>query len=186
MGTKPKRFSIRVYAALCVGASVLCGMPVAMGSVTPGATNINYYVSPIDGSSQPYSVYVCNPYNAAVKHPVVIDLHGFGGRFKATRDAGEAARNVPNVLFVVEDLGIAHVEGAVDIGLDAKHQQRITHVLPHGRGHLVLAGKQRREERAVSPHDRVLFVEYVERRLAVVGVDGRFDRIANVVNNPAS
>lgn len=87
MRTQPVRVSIRTQAALSALTVLVSG--VAGASTTPGATNINYYVSPIDGSSQPYSVYVPNGYDPAVKHPVVIDLHGFGGRFKTSRTVTE-------------------------------------------------------------------------------------------------
>lgn len=41
---------------------------------------VNYYVSSIDGSFQPYGVYIPNPYDSGRAHPVVIHMHGFGGR----------------------------------------------------------------------------------------------------------
>ncbi|MBI3946767.1 MAG: prolyl oligopeptidase family serine peptidase [Armatimonadetes bacterium] len=41
---------------------------------------INYYVSDIDGSYQPYGIYLPQPYDPERPHPVVLHLHGFGGR----------------------------------------------------------------------------------------------------------
>lgn len=47
--------------------------------VTPGYA-VNYYLSEIDGSYQPYGVYIPDPYRPDEPHPVVLHLHGFGGR----------------------------------------------------------------------------------------------------------
>ena len=47
--------------------------------ITPGFA-VNYYLSDIDGTYQPYGVYLPDPYDPGVLHPVVLHLHGFGGR----------------------------------------------------------------------------------------------------------
>jgi len=39
-----------------------------------------YYTSPVDGTEQPYHVYIPRTYNPDVPSPIVLSLHGFGGR----------------------------------------------------------------------------------------------------------
>ncbi len=55
-------------------------IPGSAAAATPGAVNIERYVSEIDGSEQPYSVYVPDPYDPSRPHPAVFHLHGYGGR----------------------------------------------------------------------------------------------------------
>lgn len=56
--------------------------------VTRPGNTLCYYTSPIDGTEQPYFVYIPTTYNPDRPAPVVVSLHGFGGRtYPAAGDA---------------------------------------------------------------------------------------------------
>lgn len=48
-------------------------------AVTPGSY-LKQYTSSVDGSLQPYGLYIPTPYMAADAHPVIFSCHGFSGR----------------------------------------------------------------------------------------------------------
>ena len=48
------------------------------GALSPGSY-LYYYTSAIDGSSQPYGLYLPSPFVPATPHPVIFIGHGFGG-----------------------------------------------------------------------------------------------------------
>ena len=63
---------------LCV---VLLGVSWARAyEVARPGNRLCYYLSPVDGSRQPYYVYVPDSYDPRRSTPVVFSLHGFGGR----------------------------------------------------------------------------------------------------------
>src|ERR1051325_9954554 len=65
--------------------------------------------------------------------------------------------------------------------LRAHQRLRITNVRPQIGRHLARVLKKTRKDSAVSVDDRILVIEHVERRGAVVRVDHDFDAVANVV-----
>ena len=95
---------------------------------------------------------------------------------------GEALGHVPDVLLVVEDGRVAHVEGTVDLGLDVEDEFRIAGMLADRGGHGLHGLEQLRKQVGVGLDDRVFGVEDIELGGAVVGIDGRLDRVANVVD----
>lgn len=44
------------------------------------ASSMESYVSEVDGSSQRYGLYIPEPFDPEVPHPVVFNAHGYGGR----------------------------------------------------------------------------------------------------------
>ena len=92
------------------------------------------------------------------------------------------ARQVPEVLLVIEGLRIEHVIGAVDLGLHAEQRLRVARVAPQVRRHLRGALEQVGEEALVGRDDRVVGREDVQVRLAVVGIHGGLHGIADVVD----
>ena len=67
--------TVHVGVILCAAA----GLVVPAAAVTTGFSKLSY-VSTIDGSTQPYSVYIPLAYDPGNPHPVVIQMHGFGWR----------------------------------------------------------------------------------------------------------
>lgn len=67
----------------CVVALLWCA---GAWGVSPGNYLLSY-VSAIDGSTQPYGLYIPTPYVAAAAHPVIFIGHGFGGHASATFNA---------------------------------------------------------------------------------------------------
>jgi pimeloyl-ACP methyl ester carboxylesterase len=65
-----------------------CAATIAYEPVRPGDYACTY-MSPIDGSMQPYHVYVPTSYNPEAAAPAAFFLHGFGGR---TRPLGHGRR----------------------------------------------------------------------------------------------
>lgn len=61
---------------------------------TPGQVTVERYVSAIDDSEQPYSVYVPNGYSPALPHPVAFHMHGYGGRMSTSVSSFQAQRAV--------------------------------------------------------------------------------------------
>lgn len=59
-------------------------------SVIPPGNHLWYYRSPLDQTLQPYYVYIPRGFDPQAAHPVVVFLHGFGGR--ASRAAPDAWR----------------------------------------------------------------------------------------------
>ena len=88
----------------------------------------------------------------------------------------------PEILAVVEHVGIRHVIQAVDGRLQLEQQLRIADVLAQLRRHRRRVLEQARENAAIRGDDRIARVEHVERRRAVVGVDDRLDAVAHVVD----
>ena len=80
----PTTFEPGVYSGtLEVNAPGAFGDPraaVSLTAATPGSSNLVYYTSFIDGSLQPYGLYVPNPCDAGVSRPVAFYGHGYGGR----------------------------------------------------------------------------------------------------------
>jgi hypothetical protein len=61
---------------------VLAILVSAIGMVSPAlaASYVWWYTSDVDGSLQPYGVWIPTTYDPSVPAPVVIHLHGYGGR----------------------------------------------------------------------------------------------------------
>ncbi len=64
---------------VCVALWVTSAAALCHDVVRPGNCRC-YYLSPVDGSLQPYHVYVPETYRPDRPAPVVFSLHGFGGR----------------------------------------------------------------------------------------------------------
>ena len=88
---------------------------------------------------------------------------------------------VPGIGFVVESVGVAHVEQPVDVGLHAENQFRITDVAAQIGGHGGRRLEQIGKQIPISLQQRVVRFEDVEMHRAVVGIDGGLHGIADVV-----
>jgi pimeloyl-ACP methyl ester carboxylesterase len=73
------RVTLLIFISLIIALSVRV-FPHQEQPAPPGVA-LNYYRSEVDGTWQPYGVYVPTSYAESAKHPVVFHLHGFGGRF---------------------------------------------------------------------------------------------------------
>ena len=105
-------------------------------------------------------------------------LHALGG----TGVAGQTLAHVPNVLAVVEHGRVTHVERPVEFRLDVEDQLRIAGVLANRGGHRLHRLEQVREHVRIGLDDRIGPVEHVDRGGPVIGVDGGFDGVADVVD----
>ena len=93
----------------------------------------------------------------------------------------ELVRHLPPILAVVEGRGIGHVVGAVHLGLDGEQVLGIADVTLQIRRHLAAVLEQAGQHLPIGLDDRIVGVEDVERDRAVIGVDDRLDRVAQVV-----
>jgi hypothetical protein len=69
-----------VLAVLALGVGKAPTLTLAQGDDDDPTGQYFWYTSGIDGSLQPYGVWIPSPYNPNVPHPVVLHLHGYGGR----------------------------------------------------------------------------------------------------------
>jgi pimeloyl-ACP methyl ester carboxylesterase len=69
-----------VLAVLALGVGKAPTFTLAQGEDDDPLGQYFWYTSGIDGSLQPYGVWIPSPYDPNVPHPVVIHLHGYGGR----------------------------------------------------------------------------------------------------------
>ena len=60
----------------------LASCAIAGTVARPGKVTVNYYHCPLDGTEQPYSVWLPRDYDAKRKWPLVIQLHGLGGNYR--------------------------------------------------------------------------------------------------------
>ncbi|OIO95231.1 MAG: hypothetical protein AUJ92_08280 [Armatimonadetes bacterium CG2_30_59_28] len=75
-----KRIHLTVSALLVHVASVgSLAVSCAYEVVQPG-NRLCYYTSPVDGTEQPYHIYIPRTYDPDLPSPVVLSMHGFGGR----------------------------------------------------------------------------------------------------------
>lgn len=65
-------------------AAVLAGCRGGSAPPAPGQASLQYYTSSVDGSSQPFGLYVPAGYDDSRAHPVVFYGHGYGGSATAT------------------------------------------------------------------------------------------------------
>ncbi len=93
MGTTPElRIFRRDFLGLILWPALLIlNVGVRAWAATPGIVNISSYLSPIDNTDQPFSVYVPVGFDPGAKHPCVIYLHGFGGRLSTTVTTAQKA-----------------------------------------------------------------------------------------------
>jgi len=82
---KPLRF---LFAAAVVLIAAGCeqgrSLPPPPGPPVPGVESLEYYVSSVDGSNQPYGLYTPANFNPGAPHAVVFFGHGYGGSASAT------------------------------------------------------------------------------------------------------
>ena len=94
---------------------------------------------------------------------------------------GGLARELPEILAIVENLRRVHVIGAVELRLDEEEILGVADVLlqvgRHGSQRLEQAG----ENALVGLDQRIAGIADIEVRRAVVGVDHHLDRVADVV-----
>ncbi|MHB0936827.1 MAG: Ig-like domain-containing protein [Armatimonadota bacterium] len=112
MPTPSIRFSLVLWSLLLLAASLL---PAAE---TPGSY-LRTYVSTIDNSVQPYGVYVPTPFNEAVPHPVVMNLHGWNGHatgvFTTTQKSYADANGC--LIVQIEGRGNNNYDGIAEVDL---------------------------------------------------------------------
>jgi len=84
MGRNPQVSRTAPILCALLGLAALALAEPAAAAV-PGF-QIRYYTAD-DGSLQPYSLYVPNPYDPGTPHPLVINMHGWGGRFAGSVSA---------------------------------------------------------------------------------------------------
>ncbi|MHB9024901.1 MAG: Ig-like domain-containing protein [Armatimonadota bacterium] len=69
---------------LLARVAALCCCILLTAGVLAQTSTINYYLSTIDNSQQPYGIHIPAGYSAAVPHPVIFIGHGFGGHAGAS------------------------------------------------------------------------------------------------------
>ena len=89
--------------------------------------------------------------------------------------------DLPDVLFVVEDLRVLHVVDGQDLGLGLVQVLGVAHVPAQVFRHLVARGEQTLVHLAPGVSQRVLGVDLVEGHTTVVRVDDHLDGVAQVV-----
>ncbi len=102
----------------------------------------------------------------------------------------EGARNAglgefPYVLLVVEGVGILHVIGPEDLALDGEKALGVAPVGAKGIRSLLHGREEVRENPLPGPYKGILLVGNVEGHIAVVGVDGYLDAVADVIDASA-
>ncbi|MBI3922352.1 MAG: hypothetical protein HY318_13105, partial [Armatimonadetes bacterium] len=70
---------IRVSILALFAFGLVCRDALGFELVRPG-NFLCYYTSEVDGTEQPYFVYIPTTYDPDRPSPVVFSLHGFGGR----------------------------------------------------------------------------------------------------------
>jgi len=85
-GGSISRKGIVCLAVLAAAIIVLC--PEAAFAVA----SMEYYISEVDGSQQPFGLYLPDPFDTNVPHPVAIQLHGGGVRASPPSPVGELSR----------------------------------------------------------------------------------------------
>jgi len=87
----------------------------------------------------------------------------------------------PEVLLIVEDLGVGHVVLRVHQPLGQQHARRVADVRLEPLGHRVAILEQPGQRRPPGPDQRIVGLEHVQVEVAVVGVDDHLHRVAYVV-----
>jgi len=96
-------------------------------------------------------------------------------------DVGLIARELPEILAVIEDLRRFHVVGAVGLRLNQEQILRVADVLLQVLRHCAERPEQARENALVRPHDGVGRIAHIEVGSPVVRIDHHLDCVADVV-----
>jgi len=101
-----KRFPLRFWVNWSITALVLtCSSKTAFA-----ADSMQYYISEVDGSRQPYRLYLPEPFDPDVAHPVAFFAHGYGGTASAR--------------FIDADRSFANANGWIMVHLDGRGNTR--------------------------------------------------------------
>ena len=94
--------------------------------------------------------------------------------------------NLPQILPVIELLGIAHVIGQQLFRLHGKQIDRVAEVRSNGRRALVDWAQEFREHRLPTANQRIIPIGHIKPHRAVIGINHRFHGIANVIKTGAA
>ena len=90
--------------------------------------------------------------------------------------------HAPQILAVVEHIGIGHMVEAIDGSLYAQQQFRVPYMLAHGSRHRRRVGEQTGKHRPIGGDNWIVRVEHIECRVPGVCIDQDLHAVANVVD----